>query len=274
MNRADRFVLIFKTKCAKENILLNAGALSYLTILSLVPLFAVTVSIFSAFPAFKTISTDIESFLFTNFVPAAGEQVQQAMQQFIVNASQMTAVGLFVLVATALMLMSAIDNTVNQIWHSDETKKFSKKLPIYWAILSLGPILIGSGIAATSYLFGMSDGVNILLKALPYLTSIIAFLLIYLLIPTRSVRFKDALSGAVAAAIIYEICKKGFALYISTFPAYQTIYGALAAVPIMFIWIYISWIVVLLGAVITYCLGECECEAKGEGECKEASRES
>lgn len=257
------FLRFLINKIREDRIGLNAAALSYLTILSLVPLLAVTVSIFSAFPVFEKLSIQIETFIFTNFVPAAGEQVQQALQQFVSNASRMTVVGLAFLIITAMLLVAVIDQTINEIWHTSRQRKFHRIFPVYWSVLTLGPLLIGAGLMASSYLLTFTEGAvpapaqlqGSLIKILPYLTSATAFLLIYHLVPAHPVRLRHAFYGATAAAILFEVSKKVFALYIANFPAYQTIYGALAAVPILLVWIYISWIVVLLGAEFTYCLG-------------------
>jgi membrane protein len=133
---------------------------------------------------------------------------------------------------------------------------------MYWMILTLGPVLVGSSIAVTSYIFSLvSLGdydvfglTNVLLRSLPLFASISAFLILYLVVPNKVVPIKFALSGAILAAILFEVAKKGFALYVSQLDSYQAIYGALAGIPILFLWIYLSWLVVLFGALFTVCL--------------------
>ena len=259
----QQFSQYFFYKVLKDRIPLNAGSLSYTTLLSLVPLLAVMVSVFSAFPAFEKISGEIEAFIFRNFVPAAGEQIQASLAAFVENTKRMTAMGMLFLVVVAMLLMSAVDQTIDDIWGSHKRRRLTTAFMLYWSVLTLGPLLIGAGIAATSYLLTIAEesvmaGLGLqggLLKMLPYLTSILAFMMLYTFVPSRPVRFLHALIGAVVASILFELSKQLFALYISKFSTYETLYGAVAAVPILFLWVYISWVVVLLGAEFTYCLG-------------------
>jgi len=160
--------------------------------------------------------------------------------------------------------MSNIDKAFNTIWHVRRKRSPVSKFTVYWAILSLGPILIAVSVGVTSYLVSIplfSDGETVmlvrnrLLSLMPVGLSAFAFTLLYALVPNRSVPLRHAILGGVLAALLFELAKRGFALYVTTFPTYETIYGALAAVPIFLIWIYLSWLVTLLGAEFTYCLG-------------------
>lgn len=257
------FLRYFGRKVMKDRIPLNAGSLSYMTLLSLVPLLGVMVAVFSAFPAFEQVSGQMEAFVFRNFVPAAGEQIQQSLQAFVDNTKQMTAFGILFLVVVAMLLMAAVDRTMDDIWENPHRRGVATAFMLYWSVLTLGPLLIGVGLAVSSFLLtaaeesviaglGLQSG---LLKVLPYLTSVLAFMMLYTLVPGKRVRFFHALSGAVAASVLFELSKQLFAVYIAHFSTYEALYGALAAVPILFIWVYLSWIVVLLGAEFTYCLG-------------------
>ncbi len=238
----------------------HAAALSYTTLLSMVPLMAVTLSIFTAFPVFEKISQQTQDFVFQNFVPAAGAVVQQYLQEFTQKASDLTAVGILVLIITALMLMSSIDKTFNRIWRCGQRKRhIVASFMVYWSTLTLGPVLLGVSIVITSYLvslplFSDAEVVNRSLKTLPILLSSLAFALIYMLIPNRRVPFLYAIAGGILAAVLFEIIKRVFAFYVTQFPTYEAIYGALATIPILLIWIYLSWIITLLGAEFTYCL--------------------
>ncbi len=242
----------------------HVAALTYTTLLSLVPLMTVMLALFSVFPASDRVAQQVEDFLFQNFVPAAGEAVQEYLRAFSQKAGKLTGVGFAFLILVALMLMSNIDKAFNTIWHVRRKRSPVAKFTVYWAILSLGPILIAFSVGVTSYLVSIplfSDGETVmlvrsrLLDVMPVMISALAFTLLYALVPYRNVPLRHALAGGVLAALLFELAKRGFALYVTTFPTYETIYGALAAVPIFLIWIYLSWLVTLLGAEFTYCLG-------------------
>jgi len=216
--------------------------------------------IMSAFPAFAELRTQFEDFIFNNFVPHAGDVVQQYIGEFVANASGMGAVSIGTLLLVALILISNIDKTFNHLWKTKDERPFIYTFAIYWMIITLGPILIGVSIAATSYLVTIAKFADdytpglgtAALKLVPSLAAIGAFLILYMVVPNRPVRPKYALSGAVLATILFEFTKKAFAFYISSFPSYQVIYGALASVPILFLWVYFSWLVVMVGAIFTY----------------------
>jgi len=250
---------------AKQNRLrMVAGYLAYVSLLSIVPLVTVIFSVLSAFPVFKSMRAQIESYVYSNFMPAAGEIVQETIGGFVENASKGGVIGISALVIFALMLISNIDKVLNQIWRSPKKRPLIISFSIYWMVITLGPLFVGASIAISSYaisLGGLDAGVfggvmEFFLRWLPLFFSVLAFLMMYLMVPNVQVRFKYALIGATITAILFEFTKAGFALYISYFPSYQAIYGALAAIPILFVWVYVSWIVVLIGAEITAGLPE------------------
>ncbi|WP_370545315.1 virulence factor BrkB family protein [Glaciecola sp. MH2013] len=254
-----------------ERITVSAGHLAYVSLLSLVPVIVVFFMIMSAFPAFEGVREQIENFIFTNFVPTAGDVLQDYMGDFVANASSMSAVSVVSLLVVALLLISNIDKTFNHIWRTQVQRPIIFTFAIYWMIITLGPLLIGLSIVVSSYLAGLAafaeeytPGLGtFFLKMVPSLAAIGAFLILYMIVPNRPVRAKYALCGAVLATILFEFTKKAFALYITSFPSYQLIYGALAVVPILFVWVYLSWIVVLLGAVFTYSI-TVTCDARDE----------
>jgi membrane protein len=242
----------------------HVAALTYTTLLSLVPLMTVVLALFSVFPASERMSEQIENFLFQNFVPAAGEAVQQHLRNFSQKAAQLTGVGFGFLILVALLLISNIDKAFNTIWHVKKRRPPLAKFTVYWAILSFGPILIAVSVGVTSYLVSIplieqAQAVVMvrskLLSIMPVVISALAFSMLYALVPNRSVPMRHAFAGGLLAALLFELSKRGFALYVTTFPTYEAIYGALAVVPIFLIWIYLSWLVTLLGAEFTYCLG-------------------
>ncbi len=242
----------------------HVAALTYTTLLSLVPLMTVALALFSVFPASDRMSEQIENFLFQNFVPAASEVVQQYLRDFSQKAGKLTGVGFGMLIVVALLLMNNIDKAFNTIWHVRKRRSALAQFTVYWAILSLGPILIAISVAGTSYLVSIplldqAEAVaqvrSRLLSLMPVILSTLAFSLLYALVPNRTVPWRHALAGGLLAAALFEVSKRGFALYVTTFPTYEAIYGAVAVVPIFLIWIYLSWMVTLLGAEFTYCLG-------------------
>jgi len=247
-----------------EQIHVTAGHLSYVTLMSLVPLIVVMLSVMTAFPIFAEIKVQIENFVYQNFLPAAGDVVKNHIAGFVANASKMSAVAITFLFLFALLLISAIDKSLNKLWHVTEKRRVITAFSMYWMVLTLGPVLVGSSIAATSYIVSMvnfSDyellGVtNFFVQLLPLLTSVAAFLVLYLVVPNKDVRFSYALSGAVVASLLFEFAKKGFAFYVTQLPSYKAIYGALASIPILFLWVYLSWLVVLIGALFTVALEE------------------
>lgn len=241
-----------------------AGSMAYVSLLSLVPLLTVIISALSVVPAFAGVGNQVQQFVITHFVPAASVVVTTYLNEFIVNAGKMTVVGVGALFVVAMMLISSIDRSLNYIWRVKKKRRWIISLAVYWMILTLGPILLGSSIALSSYvgslvlfehqaLHGM---VQQSLQWLPSMMSGLAFLLLYALVPNCKVLFKHALLGALCSSVLFELSKKGFVIYLAHFHSYQMIYGALSVIPILFVWVYLCWCIVLLGAEITASLGE------------------
>lgn len=252
----------YLNRCIDDQITVNAGYLAYVTLLSIVPLVAVGVAIFSAFPGFESTLVTIENFLFTNLVPTSSDVIKEHISAFAGNANKMTAVGVGFLAAVSLLLIRNVDATLNRIWRIKKKRPMMISFAVYWMVLSLGPVLLGASIGVTSYIVSLvsfaDQGIpgfsGFLLKLLPYIISMVGFIMLYTLVPNTRVPFRAAIPGALFAAMLFELTKKGFALYISHFPSYEVIYGALATIPILFVWVYLSWVVVLLGAEFTVCI--------------------
>ncbi|WP_029569290.1 virulence factor BrkB family protein [Pantoea ananatis] len=242
----------------------QAGNLAFVSLLALVPLIAVVFALFAAFPVFSDISVQLKNFIFTNFMPAAGNTLQRYLEQFVANVHRMTAVGAVGLIVTALLLMHSVDSALNAIWRSDKKRPLVYSFAVYWMILTLGPLLAGASLAISSYLLslkwinvtGVTSLVDQMLRFFPLLLSWLSFWLLYSIVPTQRVPSRDALTGALVAGLLFELGKKGFALYVTMFPSYQLVYGVLAVIPILFLWVYWTWCIVLLGAEITVTLDD------------------
>jgi membrane protein len=264
LKRQWHFIRLISVRFVEDQGLLSAAFLTYMTLLSLVPLMTVSLAVFSAFPVSERVVDEIQNFVFANFIPASGEVLQQYLQQFSQKASQLTGAGFLFLIVVALGLMANINQAFNTIWRVKTKRSPISRFIVYWSILSLGPLLIGLSMAVTSYLVSIplfTDAAATLgfgrrlLGLAPLLASAAAFTLLYAVVPNRRVPIKHAIAGGLLAAILFEFTKRGFAFYLTSFPTYEAIYGALAAVPIFLIWVYLSWVVTLLGAEFACCLG-------------------
>jgi len=256
------FTKLLFSRFMANNSLLSAASMTYTTLLSLVPLMAVSLAVFSVFPIADQVQADIQKFVFENFVPASGDVLQSYFDQFTGAAAKMTGTSFIFLIVVAIMLMASVDRAFNTIWRVKRKRGLMKMFMVYWSVLSLTPLLIALSIAVTSYLISLpllSDAGNVvnvrkILVVAPVVVSALAFSLLYAVIPNRVVPVKHALAGGLLASILFEIAKRAFGFYVTTFPTYEAIYGALATVPIFLVWLYICWLVTLLGAEFTYCL--------------------
>ena len=238
----------------------SAGALACTTLFAIVPLTAALIGILSGFPAFAEWRDRITEFIFQNFVPATGEAVRGYLTQFADNANKATALGVIVLIVSTLALMLSIEDAFNRIWRVPTNRPVGIRFVMYWTVLSLGPALLIVALALSTYLlalplFGDVQALEPLrsgvLDSLPFLIEWIALIAAYRLIPNRSVHWRDAAIGALVAALMFEAAKRAFSWYVVSGANYQQVYGALAVVPIFILWIYFSWVIVLLGASLT-----------------------
>jgi membrane protein len=251
----------------------TAGSLTYTTLLSVVPLVTVALALSTAFPVFDNVIGALEAFIVGNFLPetGGGKAVMEQLNTFTSSAGRLTAIGIAFLAVTAIMLMLTIDEAMNRIFRVMRPRPYAQRLIMYWAVLTLGPVLIGASLSMTSFLVGSSLGLldlgwltEVVLRAMPFLFTCAAFMLLYLVVPYRRIETRHALIGGVVAGMIFEFAKRGFALYVAKFPTYTLIYGAFAAAPIFLLWVYLSWLVVLFGATITAMLPAFR-EARAEG---------
>jgi membrane protein len=240
-----------------------AGGLAYTSLLALVPLVTIALTVIAAFPVFKEFTQGIDAFFAQNMLPpAVAKAVTGYINQFTENAGRLTAVGVVFLGVTAIMLMMTIETAFNTIWRVQRPRPVVVRVLVYWGVLTLGPLLIGVSLTATSYLVSASlgyarqvpGGAAALLGLVPLALTAVAFTLVYLVVPNRPVQLRHAAIGGCLAALMFELTKRGFAVYVSKVPSYTLVYGAFATVPIFLLWIYLSWVVALLGAVIAAAL--------------------
>jgi membrane protein len=244
----------------KDSCLALAASLSYTTLLAMVPLLALALGILTGFPAFDDIHARIQGFVLRNLVPQAGAAVASALTSFVENAGKATGVGILGLAFTSIMLLSTINSAFNQIWRVEKERPILWRMLVYWTIISLGPILFGTAMSLSGAIYAEITGDRSMRKLIswfiPFALEIIAFSFLYAITPNRPVRWRHASLGGLVAAILFELLKVGYVAYLKEYPTYQSIYGALSAIPIFLVWMYLCWAVTLLGAEVAAALPE------------------
>lgn len=241
-----------------------ASSLTFTTLLSIVPMVTVALWIVAAFPVFGEMTAAIQTFVLENMVPNSAETIVGYTQQFSKNAAKLTAVGIGFLAVTSIMLLLTIERAFNDIWRVRRPRSVIQRVFVYWTLISVGPILIGASLSLTSWFVGQAVGLvrglpyaaQVLLTVVPVLLTAIAFSLLYIAMPNRRIRLRDALVGGLLGAIVFEVTKRAFAFYIAQFPTYTLVYGAFASVPIFLVWVYVSWLIVIFAAVVVAALPE------------------
>ena len=241
-----------------------ASSLTFTTLLAIVPIVTVALAMVSAFPGFDSLITDVRSFVVNNMLPESVNAITTYTDQFSENAARLTAVGILFIGVTALLLMFTIDRAFNNIWRVLRARPLLQRILVYWTVLTVGPLFIGASLSLTSYLITLSLGLIdnppgtrlLMLKFMSLLLTSIALALLYFTVPNRRILKRDALLGGIAAGICLEAMKQGFSFFITHFPTYKLVYGAFAAVPIFLLWIYLSWLIIISGAVLVAVLPE------------------
>jgi len=250
----------------------HASALAFSSLLALAPMMAIALSMLSLFSSFEQVGTQLEDFIYRFLVPTAGDEVRAYLDQFAGKAGRLSLFGLIFFLVTALLLLFTIEESFNDIWRIKKGRSLGQRITTYWALISLGPLLMGVSLSISTYLlsvnvlegFGYVKQVQSLgISALPILFEVLAFLLLYLVMPNAKVRFKQGLIGALVATFLFELSKSGFAFYVSNLANYELVYGALATLPIFLIWVYLSWMVALVGAEVVAAFSD-EVEQPGE----------
>ncbi len=262
LHAAPGFARYVIARYRKDHASSVAASLAYTSLLSLVPLMAIGLGMLAVFPVFSPLRVQIEAWLFTNFVPAVGEVLKDQVGNFIGNAGRLSAAGIIGLVVTAVMLLVTIETSFNTIFRVDRPRSALSRLLVYWTMMTLGPLLVGASLSVQGYLATLTlwqqsmTVTDHLAALLPTILSIMVFAVMFAAIPNRQVPFKDALTGGVIGGLLFAVLRWGFAYYITSSGAYASVYGAVAAVPIVLFWMFLSWVVVLVGAEITASLSE------------------
>ncbi len=238
---------------------LTASSLTFTTVVALVPFFTVALAVFTAFPLFAQLQVGLQRWLVQSLVPETiARQVLGYLTQFAAQASGLGAIGFSVLLVTALTLILTVDRTLNHIWRVRQLRPLGQRVLIYWTAISLGPLLLGASLALTSYLAaqsrglvqGLPGGVQLLFDTLEFLTLASGMTVLYRCVPNTPVKWRHAWTGGLFVAAGIEVAKRVLALYLANVPTYSVLYGAFATLPILLVWMYVAWVIVLLGAVV------------------------
>ena len=243
----------------EDRLALTAGSLTFTSVISLVPLATVMLALFSAFPMFSTLQEALQRYFVTALVPdTIAKPVLGAITQFSTRASRLGIVGLVALLVSAIALMLTIDRALNAIWRVRTPRPIAQRVLVYWSAVTLGPLLLGVSLTATSYAVSAArgyggmvpHGFGIVISLLEFVLIVLGVAALFHYVPNTHVRWRHALIGGLFVAIGFAGAKRLLALYFGTVPTYAMIYGAFATVPIFLVWIFLSWVIVLLGAVV------------------------
>ncbi|MDF1654956.1 MAG: YihY family inner membrane protein [Coxiellaceae bacterium] len=237
----------------------RAASLVYATLLSLVPLMIVTVTVLSFFPHFQHVADQIETFVFRTFVTGAASGIVKALDGFVRNVNKLSWVNISFLFFVCMLMIHNMRAAYNTIWGIRDGRNYFLLMLVYLVIILVAPpvtaalIVGGAYIAALPYVHTFTD--HVLLKTasirmIPWIITFLVFWLLNVILPACKVNWRAAGVGAMVTTILFELLKYGFTAYLKMRPTYTLLYGALAAIPLFLIWLYLSWILVLLGAMI------------------------
>lgn len=251
--------LTLRERFREDRLGLTASSLTFTTMIALVPLITVALAVFTAFPIFAKLQDVLQKWLIDSLIPDnIARQVLGYLTQFAGRASKLGLAGVAILIATALALILTIDRTLNDIWRVRRPRPLGQRVLIYWAAITLGPLLLGASLTTTSYVISaskgmvgaMPGGVRVLLDAIEFLMVALGMAAMYRYVPNTQVKWGHAWVGGIFVSAGIELAKKLLAIYLGMVPMYSVVYGAFATVPILLVWVYVSWVIVLLGAVM------------------------
>jgi len=250
---------VFK-QCLDDNCPQIAASLAYASLLGIIPLVVVIYKIYTATFIDPTLQLQAQTFIYQILTPETAEQVRQYLFDSAAKASSINFIGFMMLLGSVVILMHTIDTALNSIWEIHTPRNFVRRLFVYLALLIFGPLAITLSLFISTYIASLPLITEVLgkipsayfLNWLPFVIFLVAFTGLYKWVPDCEVKWLHAFSGAVFAASFHEIAKYIFTLYVSHFQVHELLYGTLAAIPLLLIWVYLTWLIVLVGAEISY----------------------
>jgi membrane protein len=248
-----------------EKYMYRAAALSYTTLLTMVPLLTMLVSLFAVLPFFSHLIDIAETYVVSNLLPMADADIESQVNNFISHATQLPIWSFVFLLVTASLLILTVEGAINQIWGVVNRPKKILFVLLYWLVLIILPVFIGASVLLSTALFSLSwfsettllsNVTAQILLVLPVLINALIFSLLYIIVPRSKVSLVDGLLGGLIAAILFELARRGFGFYVGYFSNYHIIYGAFATIPLFLVWLYISWLIILFGAMFVHTKGQ------------------
>ncbi|MBR6663618.1 MAG: YihY family inner membrane protein, partial [Alphaproteobacteria bacterium] len=264
LQTCKEFIIFLAQRAKSDTVLRVASSLSYTSLIALVPLVAIGLAIFSAFPVFAEIIDQLQQLLIQNVVPHLEEEISQYFNSFISATAKLTAVGVSGIAITAILLLSTIENSLNFIFKVYKPRSIKTKITLYWTVITLGPLLIGTAFSLRGYIYALENLMPDAIRSgqlcfsalLPNILTIIALVILYVLVPNKKVNVLHAFFGSLVATILFFILRRSFSFFLASTNTYNILYGALAIIPIMLIWLYLVWAAVIFGAVVTAAISE------------------
>lgn len=262
MQKIREFVYFVMKRAQNDTVLRVASSLSYTSLIALVPVLAIALAIFSAFPVFNEVRQQVQDMIIQNLMPDTGEDIKLYFAQFINATAKLTTIGVVGIALTAILLLSTIENSFNFIFKVTRPRRFTTKITLYWTIITLGPLLLGTAFSLKGYaefndvLHTVPELQVIMGSILPFLLTWLVLTGVYIFVPNKKVDFLNAGAGAFVAMCLFWVLRFGFSMFMVKNNTYKTLYGAVAAVPLTLVWMYLYWAAVIFGAVVTAALEE------------------
>jgi membrane protein len=261
---ATGFVTGVGSRLSGVGLMRTAAALSFTTVLGLVPLFTVAFVYVARYPLFERWLGALERFLVRHLLPGSGPAIRPYLDEFTARAANLQGLGIAIVIVTAVLLIATVESEINAIWGAEHPRSLLRRLVVYGIGVTLGPVAIGGAVYSTNWLLEATLAAEIVTRpeasrlATPIAVGLatLVFTLLYAVLPARRVPWRAAIAGGLVAALGFEAAKRGFVLYVTNVPTYQRVYGAVAVLPLFLVWIFVSWIVVLFGAAVSATLAE------------------
>ncbi|TWI69333.1 membrane protein [Pseudoduganella lurida] len=253
--------LFAQRRLREESLPQVAGGLTFTTVFALVPVLTIALAVFTTFPMFNTLRGALEAWFIQSVMPKAiSNTIMSYLTTFASQATRLSAVGAVTLMVTSAAMMGMIERVFNRIWRVNAERRWTRRILVYWALITLGPLLLGVSITLSAYFFSATSTLvgavfgTLFYAIVSVLVTTAGFTFLYMVVPNKVVDWRDALGGGLLAGLAFELAKRGFAVFITQFPTYSKIYGALAALPLFLLWVYVSWMITLLGALLAAAL--------------------